>query len=151
MEFSYDYLQAFKAQNFTSYPYTGAQGSCAYKSTMGIVSTIGYGYAIINDPASMITLLQQQPLAVGIDAGSSSFMFYSSGVYSDNTCGTSINHAVTLVGYGTDSAGTPFWIIKNSWGTSWGESGYVRIKRDTSAGSAGMCGINTYVVYPKIL
>ena len=65
-------------------------------------------------------------------------------------CGSKIDHAVLIVGYGEDSIQGPFWIIKNSWGTLWGENGYFRIGRDTNSGSDGVCGINVYVTYPII-
>jgi C1A family cysteine protease len=56
-----------------------------------------------------------------------------------------------LVGYGTDdSTGKDYWIAKNSWGTSWGDEGYVKIQRDTKNGGKGTCGINQHVVYPQI-
>ena len=55
-----------------------------------------------------------------------------------------------IVGYGTDDDGTPYWTVKNTWGDKWGEFGYVRILRDLTAGSPGVCGINTYVIMPLI-
>jgi C1A family cysteine protease len=86
-----------------------------------------------------------------VAASSSAFRYYKSGILSSTSgCGTAINHAVLLVGYGTASNGIPFWIIKNSYGTSWGEAGYVRIQRDTVAGGAGVCGVQQYLVYPKV-
>ncbi|WZZ39792.1 hypothetical protein YC2023_036051 [Brassica napus] len=57
------------------------------------------------------------------------FMHYSGGVY-DGPCGTSANHAATIVGYGTSQDGTKYWLAKNSWGETWGENGYIRIRRD---------------------
>jgi C1A family cysteine protease len=87
---------------------------------------------------------------VGVDASSSVFMFYTGGVITSSSCGTAVNHAVTIVGYGTDATtNTPYWIVKNSWGSWWGESGYVRIAR-TFSQDAGVCGIYTMSSYPTI-
>ena len=83
----------------------------------------------------------KQPVAIAVNSRSSDFFFYKSGVISSEKCGTQVNHAVLLIGYGTDSATkTDFWLVKNSWGTSWGEKGFFRVKRSSDKG-AGICGI----------
>jgi len=83
------------------------------------------------------------PVVGLINANGFSTRFYTSGVYNLANCPTSPNHAITLVGWGTDSNGVNYWIAKNSWGTSWGEQGYVRIIRGKN-----MCGINEWYYYP---
>ena len=95
----------------------------------------------------------QQPVSVAIQANQMSFQFYSSGVLSAE-CGTQLDHGVLVVGYGTDANnGESYWLVKNSWGTTWGEAGYVRLGRsDTSItynGGAGQCGIALRASYPQ--
>jgi cathepsin L len=81
-----------------------------------------------------------QPVSVAVQADSSVFQHYSSGVLTDSKCGTSLNHGVLAVGYGTEN-GQKFWLVKNSWGTSWGDNGYIKIGRSESTNDAGICGI----------
>lgn len=68
------------------------------------------------------------------------FAFYGGGIFDDKKCGTDVDHAVTAVGYGTTEDGKDYYIIRNSWGTDWGEDGYMRMSTDTMGGS-GVCGV----------
>jgi len=65
-------------------------------------------------------------------------MHYIKGIITDQTCGESLDHAILAVGYGVDSDGTEYYIVKNSWGNKWGEDGYVRIG---AVDGQGICGI----------
>ena len=150
MEGCFDYYKTSKAMTEDSYPYTGSKDSCKYSAPNGVVQTTGYQYADSNGPVSMLEALKVQPLTIGIAASSEEFNYYSSGILSSKKCGTWLDHAVILIGYGQDSKGTLYWIIKNSWGTSWGEKGYGKILRDKTVGGAGICGVNQWVVYPTI-
>merc|ERR1712024_198372 len=102
------------------------------------------------------------PLSVAVDA--SKWSFYSGGIFDscDYSRNIEINHAVQLVGYGSDSDGD-YWIVRNSWGSRWGEDGYIRLRRDSAAqcGTAcsggpgsdeqhvcGQCGVLFDVSYP---
>jgi C1A family cysteine protease len=91
-----------------------------------------------------------QPLIVAVAANSEVFKFYKQGIINTNNCGTTVNHAVLLIGYGEDIRRNLYWIIKNSWGSDWGENGYARIKRDMSTGLPGICGILQHIMYPVI-
>ncbi len=98
----------------------------------------------------MMEALNHQPIAVAVASNNLFFQFYSKGVLNSVCCGSKIDHAVLMVGYGEDSLHGPFWIVKNSWGPLWGENGYFRIARDSTLGSEGVCGINVYATYPII-
>ena len=86
------------------------------------------------------------PVAVGIDGSLMSFIFYKAGFYYDPQCGKDANHAVLVVGYGTTEAGEEYWICKNSWGTDWGEEGYVRFARNKK----NHCGIANQASFPVV-
>ncbi|KAL5211384.1 hypothetical protein ABZP36_022231 [Zizania latifolia] len=99
-------------------------------------------------PASEADLkrsVYKQPVSVVVDA-TSSFQLYKEGVY-NGPCGLSTTHAVLAVGYGETKDGVHYWIVKNSWGANWGESGYIRMLRDIPA-KEGICGIAVNGVYP---
>lgn len=89
----------------------------------------------------MKAALDGRTVAIAIEADKMSFQHYTSGVYDSTDCGTTLDHAVLAVGYGTDSAsGKDYWIVKNSWGTSWGDAGYIKFVR-TGNDDKGQCGI----------
>ncbi|KAE8976754.1 hypothetical protein PR001_g25329 [Phytophthora rubi] len=92
-----------------------------------------------------------RPVAVGVAAGNPTWKQYKGGVVSSCTS-TDLDHAVLAVGYGGGSDGSsPFFKIKNSWGTQWGEAGFIRLKRGAGTGSGGTCGvIGPKSVYPQL-
>lgn len=98
---------------------------------------------------------EESPISVALDAtgwnriASGSKKIYSSEELGCNTYG-SINHAVLLVGYGTDATEGEYWIVKNSWGTSWGDNGYIYLKMGGSNYSYGACSIRRQSTYAKI-
>jgi len=128
------------------YPYKGVDGSCKDGTcTPAIAPGALKGYLNISGEAGLIPAILDGPIEVLVEADRSAWQFYRSGVLDDPTCGTDIDHAVTLVAYGTDSAsGKPFWTIKNSWGPAWGNSGYISLVRGKN-----QCGINDGPVQPK--
>ncbi len=83
----------------------------------------------------------------------STFQFYKSGIMT-GACGTELNHAVVIVGYGTTSAGEPFWKVQNQWGTGWGNSGFILLPRNTDSvkynGNRGQCGLYMQPLYPTL-
>ncbi len=70
------------------------------------------------------------------------------------TCGTAVNHAVLIVGYGATSSGTTYWKVQNEWGTGWGDNGFILLPRNTAAkkynGNNGQCGLYTEPSYPTL-
>ena len=99
-----------------------------------------------HDPVQLATAVVNQPVSVGVDAGSMGFKFYKKGIIT-KYCPDGIDHAVLVVGYGTEK-GQDYWLVKNSWGEKWGENGYFRVARDMKKMDAGMCGIQSTPSYP---
>ena len=85
----------------------------------------------------MKAALQQAPLAVAIEADKMVFQTYSTGVLTSSRCGTNLDHAVLAVGYGTEN-GQDYWLVKNSWDTTWGDNGYIKLGMDDSTGTCGV-------------
>ncbi|CAI9782058.1 unnamed protein product [Fraxinus pennsylvanica] len=122
-------------------------GTCNSKKESSHAAKItGYEDVPANSESALLKSVAKQPVSVAIDASGSDFQFYSSGVFTGE-CGTDLDHGVTAVGYGTASDGTKYWLVKNSWGTSWGENGYIRMQRGIDAGE-GLCGIAMQASYP---
>jgi len=97
----------------------------------------------------MATQLVVQPLSVCVEADQSVFQLYTGGVITSASCGTQLDHAILAVGY-VSTGSQPYWIVKNSWGTSWGLAGYVYIGMSSSTNTNGVCGIAMNVAYPTV-
>lgn len=131
------------------YPYQGEQGTCNSNNAASKGGAItGYDNVPSCSEAALLNAVANQPVSVGIEGDGFAFRSYSSGVFT-GYCGTTINHAVTVVGYGTSDDGTKYWLLKNSWGTDWGDNGYIRIQRDVDA-PEGLCGITKMASYPNM-
>ncbi|KAJ0066492.1 hypothetical protein NL108_013648 [Boleophthalmus pectinirostris] len=126
-----------------SYRYKGKDGTCRYRPAYSAANCSGYYFVERNEVSLKQAVATIGPIAIVIDA--SDISFYRSGVYYNPSCGRLTNHAVLLVGYGTDDkTGLDYWLIKNSWGKRWGERGYIRMARNKNQ----MCGISMYAIYP---
>jgi C1A family cysteine protease len=110
--------------------------------------TTGAGYIDVapNDKDAMKAALALTPLSISICALKRGFSAYSSGVYNDANCGTQLDHAVMVVGWGVDN-GVEYWNVRNSWGTSWGEAGYMRV---AIVDGVGICGVQMEPLYPTV-
>jgi len=126
------------------YPYHASDGTCKKSDCKSQFTISGYKDVPPNDQKSLTAAVAQQPVSVAVDAGGSNWQFYNGGVMS-GACGTALDHGVLAVGYGTEN-GKQFYKVKNSWGANWGESGYIKLLRDTS--STGECGIAMDPSYP---
>ncbi len=122
------------------YPYMAVDGTCKSKDkkpTKEEVST--YKDVTLDSPSQLKAAAANQPVSVGIEADKACFQFYKTGILSGPSCGTNIDHGVLVVGYGTDS-GQDYWLVKNSWGVTWGDHGYLKIARNSGI-KQGVCGI----------
>ncbi|XP_057505243.1 actinidain-like [Actinidia eriantha] len=128
-----------------NYPYTAQDDQCNLDLQNEKYVTIdNYEYVPYNDEWALQTAVAYQPVSVALESIGDAFKYYVSGIFT-GPCGTETDHAVTIVGYGTQGD-MDFWIVKNSWGTMWGEGGYMRILRNI--GGAGQCGIARIPSYP---
>jgi C1A family cysteine protease len=133
--------------SLSSYPYTAKDGSCQKCSSVAQISSCSDVKP--NDQISLKAAVSQQPVAIAIEADTRYFQSYSSGILTSSSCGTSLDHGVLIVGYGSEN-GQDYWNVKNSWGTTWGDSGYVKIARSSSTNDAGICGIAMDPSFPSI-
>jgi C1A family cysteine protease len=135
----------------SAYPYvsgnTLAAGTC--QSCTPVAKFTECMDVTSNDQVALKTAVAKGPVSVAIEADTRIFQSYSSGVITSTSCGTNLDHGVLVVGYGTEN-GQPYWLVKNSWGTSWGESGYVKIARSDSRNDAGICGIAMQPSFPVV-
>jgi len=131
-----------------TYPYEGVDDTCRYNAKNSGATDKGF----VDIPQGNEIKLKKAvatmgPVSVAIDASRSTFQLYSEGVYYDPECSSDqLDHGVLAVGYGTDEKGQDYWIVKNSWGTTWGDKGYILMARNKD----NHCGIATASSYPLV-
>ena len=122
-----------------AYPYTAQDGTC--KTVPSVATITGFKDITANSQSAAVAASAVQPYSIAIEADQPCFQLYSGGILSDPSCGTQLDHGVTNVGYTS-----AYWIVKNSWGTGWGESGYIRLQNQ--ADGNGQCGMYMMGSYP---
>lgn len=134
-----------------SYSYLGSDGTC--RECTPVAKINGYVNVTSNSADSLRRALAQQPVSVIIEADQMAFQFYSSGLLTTG-CGDNLDHAVLAVGYGTNSEGQQYFKIKNSWGATWGDQGYIYFGAGDSSnsqnGGSGVCGVLSLPTYPTM-
>merc|ERR1712151_1072822 len=132
-----------------SYPYKASQGECSTSSCKIAIpkgGVTGYKDVAADSEQALMSALNQQPVSIAIEADKSVFQLYHSGVL-QGLCGASLDHGVLAVGYGTED-GKDYWLVKNSWGSSWGVNGFIKLLR--GKGGSGECGILSQASYPVV-
>uniref|UniRef100_A0A6P7GU79 Cathepsin L-like proteinase n=1 Tax=Diabrotica virgifera virgifera TaxID=50390 RepID=A0A6P7GU79_DIAVI len=133
---AFKFIKSSGISSEADYPYVGVDQKC-HKNVHKTVSTIsGYKHLSANENALISALSSVGPISVSVDA--SVWSLYAGGLFDERDCGTDINHAVLAAGY-TDE----YILVKNSWGTDWGEEGYIRLARGHN-----ICQINEDNSYP---
>ena len=150
VDLAFDYFENHYVCELKDYEYFAIDEQCRNKIGCNddVKSSLikSYCQVSMNDENELKKAVSLQPVSVAIEADSTHFRQYHSGIFDYNGCGTDLDHAVLVIGYGTEN-GIDYWIVKNSWGTNWGEDGYIRIKRNTE-NSKGQCGIAMQPLIP---
>jgi len=147
MALAFRWLESHDAELESDYGYKARDGTCAYDSTPKTnVTTTGYNNVQQRSMSQLKAAVAQGVVSVAIEADRAVFQAYKSGIFDSASCGTTLDHGVALVGYGSE-AGTDYWILRNSWNTTWGEEGYMKLAMQDGA---GICGVNLGAVYPTV-
>jgi len=144
VSYACNYLKTHEEILWSDYTYVGVDTTCEYSSKPHQpVECEKYQYAPNGGVSTMQTQLESGILSVAIQANQYCFQSYAGGIFNNANCGCRTDHATNIVGWAT-SGSTDYWNMRNSWGTSWGEQGYMYIEISTSVNNgSGYCCIQS--------
>ncbi len=142
MDSAFKFMIQQKQCNESEYPYTSGVTETKSKChACDEFTSFTSCYTIpANNQVQLKKSVLKNPVVIGIEADTYYFQSYSTGILTSSLCGTTIDHAVEIVGFGVEND-TKYWTIRNSWGEDWGENGYFRILRTDSTNDEGICGL----------
>lgn len=133
----------------SEYEYTATSGSCQSSNCNSVAKVTDCMDVEHSNELALKQAVSMQPVSVAIEADTRVFQLYTGGIITSTDCGTNLDHGVLIVGYGEEN-GTKYWLVKNSWGETWGDNGYVKIGRSESTNSNGICGIAMQPSFPVV-
>jgi len=145
MDQAFEYIEKYGIEKESDYPYDASDDPCKYDASEEVTKAKSFQDVESGSEDDLKSAVGKVgPVSVAIDASHQSFQFYSTGVYSEPSCSSQqLDHGVLVVGYGNQD-GSDYWLVKNSWGTSWGQEGYIMMSRNQN----NQCGIATAASYP---
>lgn len=145
---AFKYIMANKGINHNeTYPFRMAKRKCRFERNEPVISIRGYKKVKKFSEENLLEAVVTRGPVVAAIFTSDEFRNYEEGVFYDPSCrGKHTDHVVLVVGYGKNEEEGDFWILKNSWGTSWGEKGYMRLARNKN----NSCGVASFAIYPLI-
>jgi len=147
MDNAFKYVAAKGIELESQYPYTAKDGTCKYAVADVKFKNKAFTNVAHNNEVALATAVAVQPVSIAVEADQPVFQLYTKGVITSTSCGTSLDHGVLAVGYNTQGT-QQYWIVKNSWGASWGQAGYLWIAKSTSTSTPGICGIAMEPSFP---
>ena len=138
-----NYVHSHPQELESEYPYTARDGTCKQKTGHVTVNSVAQVQA--RSTSALMSAIAKGVVSVTVEADRSVFQRYTSGILNSTQCGTQMDHAIAAVGYGNLN-GQDYYIVRNSWGTSWGDKGYIKI---AAVPGAGICGIQLESLYPS--
>ena len=148
MDFAFQYIKENHGiDTEESYPYEAEDDKCRFSTKNIGADDVGFVDIPQGDEAVLMKAVASiGPVSIAIDASQESFQFYSTGVYQEPRCSSKeLDHGVLIVGYGTEN-GQDYWLVKNSWGSGWGDNGYIKMARN----KGNQCGVATSASYPLV-
>lgn len=143
MDYAFNYVINKGITSDSAYPYTAKTGTC--QNPVAVAQITSFTDVTPNSPTDLYNAVAERTVSVAVDADPAIWQNYKGGVISRN-CGSDLNHGALVVGYNSVST-PPYWILKNSFGVNWGESGYIRL---AVVNGDGICGVQKQPSYPIV-